>query len=258
MRGLGLLIVVALLLVSCSSPSTTRVVVGAGTTLVDSQFMLEIAAAYQEVEPTTELSVIGLSSAEAIALASSGDADVIITHNRDALDAFLGEHPEAERVDVFASSFFVAADPLIELVVGSIDEAFALIASNAIEFISRDDGSGTNAAELATWKRISVEPFGESWYSRTGTGMGATLQVTDQRHATTLAEHGAFLASEAMLSLVPVAGTVVENPYDVTVIDPLGNDAAAAFVAWITSAEGVAAIERANLLLFGEQVYAAP
>lgn len=259
MRRCWFLLVAAMLAIAgCSSASQTRVIVGAGTTLVDSRFIAEIVSAYAEVDPSTELWVVGLSSSEAIALAAAGDADVIITHNRDALDAFLGEHPHSRRVDVFASSFFVVADPAIDIVAESLDDAFSSIASTRIPFVSRDDGSGTNAAELATWERLGIEPSGEPWYTRTGTGMGATLQVADQRHATTLAEHGAFLASEGALSLVRVVNTVIPNPYDLTVIDPSGNGAASAFAAWITSADGAEAIEHANRTLFGDQVYEAP
>lgn len=253
-----LLPAVLLAIAGCSSATQPRVVIGAGTTLVDSQFMAEIVASYGEVDPSAELSVVGLSSAEAIALAAAGSADVIITHFREALDRFLVEHPESTRSDAFISSFFLVADPAIVLSAGSLDEAFSEIASSEVPFISRDDGSGTNAAELATWGAIGVDPSGYAWYTRTGTGMGATLQVADQRHAATLTEHGAFLASETVLSLEPVPNTVISNPYDITLVDPSGNETAAEFAAWITSPDGVAAIMRANVKLFGEQVYSAP
>jgi tungstate transport system substrate-binding protein len=255
------MIVIAAILVvlsGCSSTAQTRVVIGAGTTLVDTRLMAELVAAYSEVDPSVELSVVGLSSAQAISLAEAGDADVIITHNHEALEGFLVEHPESVRSDVFVSKFFVVADPTIDLTATSVDDAFSVIAEMAYPFVSRDDGSGTNAAELRIWGAVGIDPLHEPWYIRTGTGMGATLQVTDQRHATTLTEHGAFLASEAALSLVPVDNTAIGNPYDLTVVDPANSDAATEFAVWITSPSGVSAIEEANLELFAEQVYVAP
>ena len=87
--------------------------------------------------------------------------------------------------------------------------------------------------------------------------MGSTLQVTDQRHATTLTEHGAFLASESMLSVVRVENTAMENPYDLTVVDPDDSPAASAFSVWLTSPDGAVVIRNANQKLFGEQVYEA-
>ena len=249
----GIMVVVT----ACSSSSQTRVVVGAGTTLVDSGLMAEIVSAYEAVEPDTDLSIVALSSAQSISVAEAGDADVIITHNREALDEFLAESPASIRSDVFASEFFIVADPTITLTVASVEEALSLIAAQSVGFMSRDDGSGTNAAELDAWQRAGIDPLGEPWYSRTGTGMGSTLLVTDQRHATTLTEHGSFLASESTLSLVAVENTSIENPYDLTVIDPGGNSAAAAFALWLASPEGDVVITNANEKLFGEQVYEA-
>lgn len=250
--------VVMLLAAGCSSSDQTRVVVAAGTTLVDSQFMAEIVDAYAEEEPSAELSVVGLSSAQAISLAEAGDADVLITHSREALDEFLDAHPQSVRFDVFASDFFLVADPEIHLVADSIEQALSRVADEAYLFVSRDDQSGTNIAELNAWDASGIDPSGEAWYIRTGTGMGSTLQVTDQRHGVTLAEHGAYLASESVLSLLRVDNTTIINPYDLTVIDPEANSAATAFTEWIMSPEGVVAIRSANLKLFGKQVYATP
>jgi tungstate transport system substrate-binding protein len=247
----------AIVLAGCSSPAQTRVVVGAGTTLVDSQFMAEIVAAYEDVEPSTDLSIVALSSAQAISVAEAGDADVIITHNRDALDEFLDENPESASSDVFASTFFVVVDPSITLAAGSVEEAFSAISARSLTFFSRDDASGTNAAELEVWQDTGIDPSGESWYFRTGTGMGSTLLVADQRHGTTFTEHGSWLASESALSLVRVENTNVDNPYDLTVVDPASNPAALAFAGWLTSPDGVVVITNANTKLFGQQVYEA-
>ncbi len=260
MLGRWLLIApaLALLAAGCSSSGQTRVVVAAGTTLVDSQFMAEIVEAYAEVEPATVLSVVALSSAQAISHAEAGDADVIITHNREALDKFLAAHPHSVRFDVFVSDFFLVADPEIDLVADSIEQALSVVADGAQLFVSRDDQSGTNEAELKAWDASGIDPSDEPWYIRTGTGMGSTLQVTDQRHGVTLAEHGAYLASESVLSLVRVDNTLIINPYDLTVVDPEAETAAVAFAEWITSPDGVDVIENANLKLFGKQVYATP
>ncbi|MCL1599943.1 MAG: substrate-binding domain-containing protein [Actinomycetia bacterium] len=260
MLGRWLLIAPAIVLLAagCSSSGETRVVVAAGTTLVDSQFMAEIAEAYAEVEPLTELSVVALSSAQAISLAEAGDADVMITHSREALDEFLEAHPRSVRYDVFASDFFLVADPEIRLVVDSIEQALSVVADEAHLFVSRDDRSGTHIAELDAWDASGIDPSGQPWYIRTGTGMGSTLQVADQRHGVTLAEHGAYLASESVLSLLRVDNTVIGNPYDLTVVGPEADRAAIAFAEWMTSPDGVVVIQDANLKLFGKQVYATP
>ena len=111
------------------------------------------------------------------------------------------------------------------------------------------------------WKEVGIAPLSEPWYIRTGTGMGATLLVADQRDGVTLAELGAYLAAADALSVVPVDdGTDARlvNPYDITVTDPSDNEAAVEFFAWLTSEPGRAAIIEANDALFGTQVYALP
>ncbi len=252
---LGLMMVVS---TACGAPSESRVVVAAGTTLVDSEFMAHLVDSYRSVDPDTSIAVIGLSSAEAIAHAAAGSADVIITHNHEALDAYLSEHPESVSSDVFASTFFVVSDSSIELHVTSLRDALRVVAERGYPFVSRDDGSGTNAAELRAWESIDVDPSSEPWYIRTGTGMGATLQVANQRHAITITEQGAFIASAPVLTFQTVANTVIPNPYDLTLVDPPANRAAASFVEWLTSPAGALAIEDANNDLFGTQVYVAP
>ncbi len=251
----GLMILVS---TACGASSESRVLVAAGTSLVDSEFMAHLVESYRSVDPDTSIAVIGLSSAEAIAHADAGNADVIITHNHEALDEYLSEHPESVRRDVFASTFFVVTDSTIELRVTSLQDALRVVAERGYPFVSRDDGSGTNAAELRAWESIDFDPSSEPWYIRTGTGMGATLQVANQRHGITITEEGAFIASAPVLTLRSVANTVIPNPYDLTLIDPQANGAAALFVEWLTSPAGTLAIEDANNDLFGTQVYVAP
>ncbi len=159
---------------------------------------------------------------------------------------------------LFSSSFFLVTDPTIELHVTSLEDALRVVAERGYPFVSRDDGSGTHAGELGAWESIGVDPSSEPWYIRTGTGMGATLQVANQRHAVTFTEQGAFIASAPVLTLQPVENTVIPNPYDLTLIDPQANDAAALFVEWLTSPAGTLAIEKANTDLFGTQVFVAP
>jgi ABC-type tungstate transport system permease subunit len=49
----------------------------------------------------------------------------------------------------------------------------------------------------------------------------------------------------------------MDNPYDLTVVDPVENPAALAFAEWLTSQAGVVVITNANEKLFGQQVFAA-
>lgn len=226
----------------------------AGTTLVDSGLIAHLVASFSIDHPDISIAVVGLSSAEAISLADAGSTDLILTHSQDRLSAFLNDNPGLQSRDVFASSFFLVAESSIDLSAPSLAEALTIVFASEYEFVSRDDGSGTNAAELAGWQLAGLDPSDEPWYIRTGTPMGSTLLVADQRHAVTLAEEGSFLAAAGELSLMPVANTSVPNIYQVTLVDP-DSYAASTFFGWLVSPAGRAALVIANRDLFGEQVY---
>ncbi len=105
-----------------------------------------------------------------------------------------------------------------------------------------------------------MDPRGEDWYVETGQGMGPTLLVADQRRALVLVEIGAWLAAQGPIGLVDMEldPGALHNPYRAMVMSSSRRiDGATAFVEWLVSADGEAAIEQANRDLFGVIVYAA-
>ena len=64
MKRIGLVVAVGLALASCSSPP--RVLVAAGTTLVDSGILDELVVQYEKENPDVELSVVGESTARVL------------------------------------------------------------------------------------------------------------------------------------------------------------------------------------------------
>lgn len=255
----------ALPLVGCTADTTESFSIGAGTTLVDSGFMDGLVTEYQRAHPGVEISVIGLSSAEAFAYARAFTVEVIITHDKAGLsDYLLLDNPNAETSVPFKSSFvLVGPRNLYEsrlISPKTLVGAFEHLAQGRHEFVSRDDGSGTHVREQAIWSLTGVDPTNAEWYTRTGSGMGATLQVADQRRAYTLSELGSFLTAHPVLNLVvtPYRETdLLENPYDVTVVG-LDKGAPMAFARWLSSDEGAAAITRVNDELFNRPVYVVP
>ncbi len=242
-------------LVACGS-SPDRVIVGAGTTLVDTGFMEAVAGQYEATHPGVQLSILGDSSAQILNLGKSGAAEVLITHAPEQEAVFLAdEHPRISKV-VFSSEFVLVGPPLLAETLNGLTttEAFAQIADRGFGFVSRGDGSGTHETELNQWPRPGEALEGD-WYISTGQGMGLTLQVADQRGAFTLSEVGAFLGAENLGHLVRV--DLVDpptNPYRVTVIEsasPAGLD----FAEWLLGSDGQAAVRRVNEELFGAVVY---
>ena len=249
---------VAVLLASCGT-SERGDVVAAGTTLVDSGFMAELTAAY-EGRTGRALRVVALSSAEALAYLDAGTAQAAITHNPELSAAYAAAHPESVTSPVFVSEFIVVGPSGTTVTGSDVVDVFATVAGLEATFVSRDDGSGTHARERAIWDAAGIDPDGRPWYVRTGTGMGSTLQVADQRNGYTLSELGSYLAAAETLGVQPVLVEDIEglaNPYTATLPDASSTDAAD-FVAWLSSDEGRTAIDDANTVLFGRPVYRSP
>jgi tungstate transport system substrate-binding protein len=240
--------IIALAVAACGGGD--RVIVGAGTTLVDSGMMSAL-----EAEFGAEVSVVAGSTAEILELADQGAISAALVHDEGQELIYLGEHPGTPRYAVFTSRFLLVGPSAVASEFAGLQpaELMATIATRGMSFVSRADGSGTHARELALWNEAAVTPGGD-WYIATGSGMGFTLQVADQRRAFTLVEEGAYLAAQDTIDLVPVDlddGAELANPYHVLVIDAAGEE----FVDWLVGTEGASAIRRANDITFGRQVY---
>jgi len=259
MKGRGLVTAIAVLALSaCSTP--VRVIVAAGTTVVDSGILDELVSRYEEKYPDVELSVVGESTAQILELGRRGGADLLITHAPDLEGGFVAEGLAARYEPVLESRFVLAGPAQAGQVVPStVGAAFREIARRGDLFVSRSDGSGTYKKELQLWNLAGVDPSGMSWYLETGQGMGFTLQVADQRQAFVLSELGAFLAAAPYLSLERIPLTddpVLVNPYQIIVVKGSPTESVALdFADWLTSAEGRQAIISANRDLFGGMIY---
>ncbi len=258
MKRMAVAWVAALLCLSaCGGP--VRVVVAAGTTLVDSGIIDELASRYEAEHVDVELSVVGESTAQILELGRRGGAELLITHAPDLEAEYVGDGLAVSYETVMTSRFVLVGPPGAAALPDDVVAAFRDIAGRDELFVSRSDGSGTFAKELELWNLAGVDPSGQPWYIETGQGMGLTLQVADQRRAFVLSELGAFLAASRVLSLEEVVladDPVLVNPYQVIVVGgtPVAS-IAADFAAWLVSDEGAEAIVAANLELFGQVVY---
>lgn len=225
-------------------------IVGAGTTTVDSGFMNAL-----KQEFGGELSIVAGSTAELLRLAEQGVVDVVIVHDEAQELKFMANHPGAVRAHAFSSEFLLVGPPeeAVAIAASGAAEAFADIATRRKPFVTRDDGSGTHSRELLIWSAAGVRPSG-AWYTATGQGMGLTLQVADQTGAFTLTEEGAFISAEDTLDLVAVqlpAEPLLENSYSVILLTGQGS----AFFNWLVAESGAAGVRAANQAVFGSEVY---
>ena len=237
-------------LVSGCGPSD-RVLVGAGTTVVDSGLAGQLIGGFDG-----SVSVVGGSTAELLLLADRGELALVIVHDPAQEAAFMGNHPAAQRVPLFSSDFLIVGprEQAATLTASTADALFAEIAERGLSFVSRGDGSGTYAKELELWGSATGSvPSGAPWYSATGQGMGFTLQVADQSDAFTLVERGAFLAAANTIDLVPISldDPTLINPYSAILVDP----SAGPLFDWLQGDQAAAKLRTINQALFGEDVY---
>ena len=143
----------------------------------------------------------------------------------------------------------------------SASDAFKKVATAEAVFLSRGDQSGTNTKELALWTSAGIQPSG-TWYQETGSGMGATLNVTNEKQGYTLSDRGTYLAQKKNLDLdLLVEGDkALFNQYHVMVVDPkkhsnVNAEGARAFASWITSPEIQKTIGEFGVKDYGQQLF---
>ena len=222
-KTLALLAGAALVVAACSTGSE-RVVVAAGTTIVDSGF---IEALIDEYPGDGSFSIVAASSREGFALADGGAADMLFTHLAEVEDEYVAAHPDAWQSagvrEPVPRGWAAGTDR--HPTRGRRGGRLLRHCGGEAPFVSRGDGSGYGGARACDLGSRGIEPAGQPWYIETGQGMGFTLQVTDQRDAFTLVEGGSFFAEASVLSLEEVAVTaspdeLLSNPYRMTLVDP--------------------------------------
>jgi len=141
-------------------------------------------------------------------------------------------------------------------------DALQKIAESGATFVSRGDDSGTNKAELKLWTSTGITPEGQAWYTETGQGMGATLQITSETGAYTMTDRATFLANQANLQLTILyeGDNALLNIYHVIVVNhdkwPATNlEGALAFADFITSADIQAVIAEFGVEKYGQPLF---
>jgi tungstate transport system substrate-binding protein len=210
--------------------------------------------------------VVAQGTGQALDMGRRGDADVLFVHDRVAELKFVADGFGVERREVMYNDFVIvgpAADPA--KIKGSKDTvaAFKTIAAAKAPFASRGDKSGTHAAELRFWKEAGIDPAAAgkgSWYRETGSGMGPTLNTAAAMNAYALTDRGTWLSFKNRQSLVIVVESDQKlfNQYGVMLVNPakhphVKKELGMAFVDWVTSPEGQAAI--AGYKIGGEQLF---
>lgn len=269
---LSLLIVLPFAVTACSDDggpgSGTETIGGsmilATTTSTQDSGLLDVLVPIFEKQTGVEVKVIAVGTGAALEMSAKGDADVALTHALTSEKKYVDSGDLVEGQLVMHNDFILVGpkdDPAQVKEAKDLNAAMAAIAPVG-PFISRGDNSGTHTKELALWKAAGIDVATVKNREETGQGMGATLNVADQKKGYTLTDRATYLALKKNLALEVVfeGAAPLLNIYHVYVVNPekhAGVKAAQAraFVAFMVAPETQAVIAEFGKAEFGEPLF---
>lgn len=220
------------------------------TTSVDNSGILKVLIRRFHADTGIEVRPVIRGTGAILQLGRTGDFDIILVHDETAEIAFVAAGAGTARHPVMTSRFLVVgpdSDPAKVRTASDAPAGFRRIAAGDFRFVSRGDDSGTNAAELAIWRRAGIDPRASSgqWYRETGSGMGATLNIASAMSAYVFTESGSWanFANRGDLAILLDDDPGLANPYGIIPVNParhphVAGDAAARLVDWLTGPAG--------------------
>lgn len=212
-----------------------------------------------------DVKVIAVGTGAALEMGKKGDADAVLVH------APASERPLVDSGDLVNGKLVMHNDYVLvgpssdpARVKGSADMKAALTAIAASgPFISRGDDSGTHKKELEIWKAAGIDQkTAVKGLQETGQGMGATLNIADQKNGYTLTDRGTYLALKKNLKLqVLFEGTPsLVNVYHVYAVSSekhsdVKKAQADAFVAFMVAADTQQFIGEFKKVEYGEPLF---
>ena len=209
--------------------------------------------------------VVAVGTGQALKNARNGDGDVLLVHAKSAEERFIADSFGVERFDVMYNDFVMVgpkSDPAGIKGMKKAGEALKNIAASDSPFASRGDNSGTNKKELELWKGAGVDPTGaeNKWYSATGSGMGATLNVASGMNAYSLTDRATWLKfkNKGDLAILVEGDPVLFNQYGIILVNPEKHghvkvELGQTFIDWVLGKQGQGLINEYQIL--GNQAF---
>ena len=210
--------------------------------------------------------ILAQGTGQALDAGRHGEADVVLVHNKSSENRFIDEGDGVKRVPVMYNDFVLIgpkSDPAGIRDLKDVAKAFEAIKAKSATFISRGDRSGTHLAELRIWHKdvgVDIENDRGSWYTSTGQGMDAALQMAVARNAYVLSDRATWihLKNRGGLQILVEGDKRMFNQYGVILVNPakhpnVKHEFGQQFINWLVSPEGQKAI--ANYKIEGEQLF---
>lgn len=251
----------------CSAAAKTpRTMTLATTTSTQDSGLLDYLLPLFKADTNIDVKVVAVGTGEALEIGKRGDADCLLVHAKAKEVQFVKDGYGVERFDVMYNDFIIVGpkdDPGAIKTEASTDavEAFKIISSKGLKFISRGDDSGTETKEKAIWTTAGITPSGE-WYVSAGKGMGAVLQMASEMKAYTLTDRATYLSMKDKLDLQIVSEKSKDllNQYGVIMVNPdkfssVKKAEAQEFIDWILSDKGQKYIEEYGKDKYGQSLF---
>lgn len=217
------------------------------TTSTENSGLLAVLHPIFEEKYNVSLEVIAVGTGKALKMGGQGDVDVVLAHAPAAELKYVASGNFIDRLAVMHNDFVMVGPRNDPAGIGSsknIEEALRAIAQTKAVFISRGDDSGTHKKEKALWENAGIKPVGD-WYVDVGQGMGAVLNIANEKQAYTLTDRGTQIAFADKLDLIVVfeGDASLFNPYHVMAVNPAKHkqaryDWAKKYIAFVTGPEG--------------------
>ncbi|MGF1474418.1 MAG: substrate-binding domain-containing protein [Geminicoccaceae bacterium] len=242
-----------------------RDLVLAATTSTDNSGLLDHLTGRFEDATGIRVRAVVVGSGAALGYGRRGDVDVLLTHAPEAEQRFVAAGFARERVEIMTNDYVLVGpseDPADVKSASDIGDAFERIAVAGARFASRGDDSGTHQKERDLWMSAGrdPDPAEDRWYSETGSGQGATLNVAVNLAAYLLVDRATWLAY-GQRSRAPIlfeGDPALTNVYAVLPVDAVRHPHTAvkeaeSWVRWLTSVKGRQAIN--DFRIDGEQAF---
>jgi tungstate transport system substrate-binding protein len=257
---------VALALVLASSAGAAELMM-ATTTSTDDTGLLDYLAPEFQKDTNIELKWTAVGTGKALKLGENCDASVVLVHAPAQEIEYVKKGFGVEHTPVMYNDFVVIGAPKYKakLAGKNAAEAFKIIESEKIPFISRGDKSGTHSKERSVWtKAVGAVPEKQPWYFEGGQGMLATINIAEERDGLTLTDRGTYIKYEANhkgnapLVIVLEGDENLKNFYSVMAVNPANCpktdlEGARAFTKWLTDDKGQKLI--GDYKLMGKQMF---
>ena len=248
------------------APADNGVLLMATTTSTEDTGLLDYLQPLFKEATGYDLQWTAVGTGEALKMGEDGQVDIVLVHAKASEEEFVANGWGVERFPVMYNDFVVVgpAEPLEKT--DDVAAFFGAISDPQLPFVSRGDDSGTDKKEKKIWEGLGIDPAANPNYIESGQGMGATLTMANEKEAYCLSDRGTWLKqsmdseNDYTLEIICEGGKELLNQYGVIAINPekypeVNNEAANAFIEWITSDEVQKLIGEYGVDTYGQALF---